>query len=172
MRLWSNLILNVHCIWIHLDRRKVEQSKKKKKILNQEWMQTQADALHKLCLSSALRVFQIFNTALQDLKKICRIRGCKPGQLDILIRLSLRAAFNFPTIRCTWRLIWCFVNLLCCLKLTLSVCVCVSLFLFYSTLHMLVPLCLSVWVTSLAGHYLYLFHRGHLVISNGMISMY
>lgn len=80
----------------------------------QEWMWTQADALDKLCLSSALRVIQIFNTALQDHKKICRIRGCKPGQFDILIHPALRAAFNFPTIRCTWRLIWCFVNLLFC----------------------------------------------------------
>lgn len=77
-----------------------------------ERQRIEAHAWDKLCLSSVLQLIQIFNTALQDLKKICRIRGCKPGQLDILIHLALRAAFNFPTIRCTWRLIWCCVNLL------------------------------------------------------------
>lgn len=38
-----------------------------------------ADALDKLCLSTTFRVIRIFNTALQDFKKICRIRGCKPA---------------------------------------------------------------------------------------------
>lgn len=118
-------------------------------------MWTQLDALHKLCLSSALRVIQIFNTALQDLGKICRIRGCKPGRLDILIPPSQRAAFNFPTIRCTWRLIWCFVNLLCfVLSRTYS-----FSFSFFAEKR---------W-NLLQGA----FHTGgHLVISNGEILMH
>lgn len=61
-----------------------------------EWVWTQADALHKLCLSSALQVIQIFNTALQDLKKICRIRGCKPGQLNISILSFTESCIQFP----------------------------------------------------------------------------
>lgn len=70
-------------------------------------------AFHTLCLSSRWSVAQIFNTPLLDPGRVWGIRGHKIWASSIYIDLSwLRAAFNFPTIRCTWRLICCFINLL------------------------------------------------------------
>lgn len=151
MQQWSLSIPSVLCSWIHL-------MKKGCLTTGREWLRTQTDALDKLCLNSALWVIQIFNTALQDLKKICWIRGCKPGQFDILIHPAVRAAFNFPTIRCTWRLIWCFVNLLfCAVQNRLSFCRSVSL------------KGLNLWQR---GHFSYTFGGGHLVISEAIILMH
>lgn len=58
--------------------------------------QIEADALDKLCLSSVLRLVQIFNTALQDLKKICRIRGCKPGPVRYIDPACTESCIQFP----------------------------------------------------------------------------
>lgn len=78
--------VQVPCCSLHLDGGGARQRRER----------AEADALDKLCLSSVLRLIQIFNTALQDLKKICRIRGCKPGPVRYIDPACTESCIQFP----------------------------------------------------------------------------
>lgn len=82
--------VQVPCCSLHLDEGGGRRS------AGQRREPTEADALDKLCLSSVLRLIQIFNTALQDLKKICRIRGCKPGPVRYIDPPCTESCIQFP----------------------------------------------------------------------------